>query len=137
MTQEKVYAVWEYWDGIRAGFADFGGYPHHFKAEWAEEEDDYLATFTLTRITAETLELVREHSRIFHEWELAYHGGEACGPHPGKGDPRFIELQQAIAMKVAWGEVVARGMVGRFDSVAGQELLPRGVFREQVVTWNP
>jgi hypothetical protein len=45
MTLERVYAVWDYWDGIRCGFADLRGSPHYFAAPSDDKRQDYSEVF--------------------------------------------------------------------------------------------
>lgn len=71
MTLERVYAVWDYWDGIRSGFADFRGSPHYFAATWEESSDDHAPVFTLVPVSRHTIELVSNIPRsFFGGWRL-------------------------------------------------------------------
>lgn len=139
MTRERVYATWDYWDGIRSGFADFRGTPHYFAATWAESDEDYTHVFELTPVSQETIALVAEHSAIFDAWAKAFRRGEATETsHPavaGQND-RFVELEQTIHSAIAATEAARRRMVGRFEALPGQEHLPPGVFREVAVEWS-
>jgi hypothetical protein len=42
---EPVCVVWDWYDGIRSGIAEFLGKPHVFHCEWDESSDDYAETF--------------------------------------------------------------------------------------------
>ncbi len=139
MESGKVYAIWDYWDGIRSGFADFRGAPHYFEAEWNEADDDYLPTFTLKLINQTTLDLVLEWSRIFRAWELQFHQGlTAQDTHPAVPgqNPRFVDLSSEIRNFTDSAAVTASGVVGTFEALEGQEDLPPGVFREVRVAWQ-
>ena len=72
MPTEQVYAVWDYWDGIRSGVADFEGKPVHFEQEWSEEADDYSSTFRLKPVSSAALAEVLEQSQIFRSWEISF-----------------------------------------------------------------
>ena len=38
---ERVYTVYDFYDGPRAGFADFDGAPHAYRSIWREDLDDW------------------------------------------------------------------------------------------------
>jgi hypothetical protein len=141
MKVEKVYAVWDFWDGVRSGFADFQGVPHYFEAEWSEgdEDDDSSHTFTLRIVNQATLGLVLEHWRIFHAEQLQACQGRTpettSSGLPGQ-NPRFAELDLQIRKLIESSEVMATGVVGTFEAIEGQESLPPGVFRELRVAWQ-
>lgn len=136
---EPVYAVWDYYDGIRAGFANFRGAPHYFEALWHESDDVYTPTYQLKRVDEQTIDLVLQHSEIFRAWEAEFHGGNVPeSTHPGLPgqNARYAELEDAIHTRLASAKVTERCVVGKFDVLPGQEHLPRGVTREVVVQWS-
>jgi hypothetical protein len=69
---ERVYTVWNYFDGPREGIADYRGQPHHDLCEWNNERDDYGDAFTLCRVDSETMDLVVEQWKIWRTWETAF-----------------------------------------------------------------
>jgi hypothetical protein len=73
---EKVYAVWEIYDGPRTGLANFRGTPHAFSCEWSESDQYFAGTYTLSPISEETLALGLEQWEIFRRWEAAFHSGK-------------------------------------------------------------
>lgn len=76
MAFERVYTVWDYYDGPRSGIAEYRGQPHHYNCEWNETKDDYAATFVLTPIDQQTLTLAMEQWAIWRQWQDAFHRGE-------------------------------------------------------------
>jgi hypothetical protein len=84
MIVERVHSVWDYYDGILTGVADYRGTPHYFEKDWSVELKDYLSTFTLTPISESELREVVEREHVFRTWEAKFHRGEAEGStHPG------------------------------------------------------
>jgi hypothetical protein len=73
---ERVYTVNEYYDGPRAGFADFDGVPHAYVSQWNAELDDWDEFFTLRPVSADLLALALEDWAIWARWERAYRAGE-------------------------------------------------------------
>lgn len=139
MPLERVYAVWDYWDGIRTGFADFHGSPHYFAATWSEVSEDRTPLFTLTPASQHVIELVAEHTAIFLSWLTAFHRGEATeASHPavaGQND-RYAELEREIHAAIDSTKVIAHRLLGRFEVLPGQEHLPPGMMREVGVEWS-
>jgi len=138
MATERVYAIWEFYDGIRTGVADFGGQPHYFEQEWSAQQQDYLPTFVLKPITPATLAEVLEQWQIFRSWEFTFHRGEAeANTHPGLPgqNARYAELEATIKAKLAESEgtQLARGL---FSPLRMEGSLPKGVMRELQVEWQ-
>src|SRR5579862_5121611 len=99
MPFERVYTIWDYWDGPRSGIASYEGQPHHYQCEWDEAADDYSDTFALTPIDEETFSLAMEQWSIWQQWQKAFHGGEVPGAtHPTLpgSNPQCVELQSRI-----------------------------------------
>jgi hypothetical protein len=138
MAFERVYTVWDYYDGPRSGVADYSGKPHHYVCEWDPSADDYAETFVLNAIDKETLSLVLEQWRIWRDWELAFHRGErAQETHPklpGQ-DKRYAELDGQInaRLSVSSGGVRVRGT---FRARANQLATPGHAMRELEVEWT-
>jgi hypothetical protein len=139
MESEKVYAIWDYWDGIRSGFADFRGVPHYFEAVWNEQDEEYSPTFTLRVVNQTTLDLVLEMRRIFRAWELQFYQGQTPrSTHPALPgqDARFVELDSQIRKLLESFEVTESSVLGSFEVIEGQEPLPPGMYREVRVMWK-
>jgi len=139
MALERVYAVWDYWDGIRCGFADCYGRPHYFDARWDEASDDYSEVFELTAVSPATIELVMEQAKIFRSWSNAFHRGEATREShpalPGQND-HYAHLAQTIRAAIGSAKLAPRTMRGRFEAIPGQDHLPPGVIRSVRVEWS-
>jgi hypothetical protein len=139
MATERVYAVWEYYDGIRSGVADFRGEPHYFEQPWSEQLDDYLPTFLLKAISQSTLIEVLEQAQIFRDWEAAFHRGEVeQDTHPGLPgqNPRYAELEATLKAKLAEPDLVCKHAQGLFSVLPDQAPRPLGVLREVQVEWQ-
>jgi len=139
MTFETVYEVWDYWDGIRSGFADYRGMPHHFEAEWDSIEDDYRDTFTLRSVEDSTIALARERNEIFEKWRWALHRGEVSPEsHPGESDqnPRFAELTRVIQSRIDSAPITASGISATFEALTTERERPPGMVREVRVEWS-
>jgi hypothetical protein len=140
VTFERVYAVWDYYDGPREGLADYRGQPHYFKNQWDEEADDWSASFTLIPIDAETLDLAMEQWAIWRMWEQAFHGGQVQQQsHPGYGgrNPRYDELETILEARIPDTTPAQHAACGVFRVAPGQQDMPVGVMRELEVEWRP
>ena|SRR5437764_8595944 len=122
---ERVYVENEWYDGPRAGIADFNGIPHRFKSLFDEEEDEDLGTFMVWPVDKEVLDLEIEQWCIFVEWNTLYASGQAdTGSHPGHGgrNVRWDEIQAALLQSrsdvPAWAKR-ARGQLTRIDREVG------------------
>jgi hypothetical protein len=139
MNSENVYAVWDYWNGVRSGFADFCGAPHYFEAEWSDADDDYLPSFSLKRVDRHTMELVLEAWQVFRTWEIAFHRGMVpLNTHPALSgqNGRAAELSTEIVRILKTSEVAASGVLGTFEPIERQQELPPRVSREYRVVWR-
>lgn len=138
MTFEKVYTVWEYYDGPRTGLANYQGIPHAYFCEWSEADDDYASTYNLTPVSDETLFLALEQWEIFREWEAAFHNGEVLlETHPllSGQNKRYSEIQ--VILDKTFKE--SRGPIKKtpiFRPKPHQSDLPKGVMRELEVEWK-
>jgi hypothetical protein len=139
MAFEHVYAVWDYWDGIRSGFAYFQGAPHYFAALWDESADDYENDFQLTPVSPEIMRLVSEHCEIFRSWSMAFHRGQTTNAShpalPGQNE-RYAYLDHAIRVAITSANVSQPRVRGRFEALPNQQDLPPGVLREVCVEWS-
>jgi len=67
MVVEQLFVVWEYDNGIRAGFASYKKSPHYFEQIWTGYE--YGPKFQLKPVSLEIVQMAREARNIFDEWE--------------------------------------------------------------------
>ena len=119
---ERVYTVNDFYDGPRAGFADFGGAPHAYRSIWREDLDDWDPDdrFELSPISQEILALALEDWEIWKRWEEAYYAGQTSDTShpalPAERDrhnqlapliERALEIDRA-KRRVAGGEFRAR-----------------------------
>jgi hypothetical protein len=96
---ERVYVENEWYDGPRAGIADFGGVPHRFKSIFDEEQDEYLGTFLLWPVDKLIVDLEIDQWCIFVEWNALYESGKAdTDSHPAHGNrnARWDEVQEIL-----------------------------------------
>src|SRR5262249_53520699 len=103
MAFERVYTVWDYYDGPRTGISAFGGQPHHYECEWNQNKQDYADTFVLTPIDQDTLALAMEQWSIWREWEDAFQRGEVLqSTHPGLpgAHSRYAELDATLKARI-------------------------------------
>lgn len=86
MTYERVYAVWDIYDGVRTGIADLDGAPHYFASQFDESADDYSDNFRLYPVSAEFMQRAMRNWAIYREWERQFHSGQVpLATHPGHG----------------------------------------------------
>lgn len=80
---ERVYAVFDYWDGPRVGVADFEGRPHAFRCIFDEIIDDWTDNFRLKPLSTEELEAVMRDWAIWLRWKAAFDEGRTSkATHP-------------------------------------------------------
>lgn len=104
MAFERVYIVWDYYDGPRSGIADYSGQPHHYACEWNAGSDDYSDLFVLKPIDQQTLALALEQWTIWRAWEAAFQRGEKTQEtHPALPgqDRRYAELDAQLRARLA------------------------------------
>jgi hypothetical protein len=133
---ERVYTVWDYYDGPRSGIAAFSGQPHHYDCEWNVNKQDYGDTFVLTPIDRDTLALAMEQWTIWREWEEAFHRGDVPqSTHPGLPGSygRYAELEVTLKARIPAKQWRAHGF---FRAMPAQEDSPPGVLRELEVEWT-
>ncbi|MGI4865779.1 MAG: hypothetical protein ACRYFZ_17785 [Janthinobacterium lividum] len=95
---ETVYTITDWYDGARAGIADFGGLPHYYECPW--DDGDYSETYLLTPVTDEVLQLALEADAIYQRWRAAFNAGKTPEEtHPAllEERSRHEELQQILA----------------------------------------
>ena len=136
---ETVHTVADYTDGPRSGIADYCGRPHYFRCEWDAAANDYVRTYRLAEIDAETFAIALEQWQIWRRWELAFHSGQASADsHPGRGgrDARYDELERILQSRL--GALPARVRVcAALHPAPDAPTLPVGVMRPLLVEWSP
>ncbi len=138
-STERVYAVSDFFDGIRSGVADYLGVPHFFEREYSEELQDFLPTFLLTRISTEVLAAVMESHVIFRAWEQRFHRGEvADASHPGipGNDEKFSELDSRLKAAISDPSAHTLRATAEFIPSPNQLPRPKGVLGEFRVVWR-
>ena len=139
MTYERVYTVWDYYDGPRSGIADYGGVPHHFVNEFDEDKDDYTNTFTLRPIDNTTLQLIIKQWDIWRSWELAFHSGQRDkSSHPALPgqDETYAQLGIEIKTEIDTNTAIAVLARADFRPRVNQPELPKGMLCELEVEWT-
>jgi hypothetical protein len=96
---EVVHTVHHWWDGPRAGFADFRGEPHVYSSSWDAQADDWSDVYALAPIDRATFALAREDWAIWRRWQAAYHAGHVAvssGPALPDDRARSEELKPVL-----------------------------------------
>ena len=73
---ESVYTVTDWYDGARAGVADYGGLPHYYENRWDDDLGAWDEFYFLTPLDDETFALTTEDWEIWLRWEHAFKAGE-------------------------------------------------------------
>jgi len=130
--------IWDYYDGVRSGIAEYSGTPHHYDCEWDEGKDDYSDTFVLSPVDGETLSLALEQWEIWREWEHKFHQGAVSqSTHPalpGQHE-RYVELQ-AILDKRLSDTLPSKRARAIFRPLVNQTIKISGIMRELEVHWE-
>jgi len=96
----KVHTVTDYWDGPRAGVAEFDGQPHYYECHFDETSDDWSDTFVLRPIDSETFKLALEDWDIWERWNAAFEAGEVdLDTHPALPEERERHDQISEVLK--------------------------------------
>ena len=139
-TFERVFTVYDWYDGPRAGFADWGGVPHAYRSIWRDDLDDWDPEhrFRLAPVTPEVLALALEDWAIWRRWADAYHAGRTRDPtHPAlpSDRPRHAEIAPVLERALEFDPASALVAVGDFRAKG----VPRrtGSRAEQEVRWTP
>lgn len=130
--------VWDLYDGVRSGIADYTGQPHYFNCLFDEGVNDFSDDFELTPIDRELLVLAQEQWDIYRAWELEFHSGRVDkDTHPGNRgvNGRYDELEDLIKRRLKLLHPVATAQ-GNFSAKEVQPELPDGCLREMEVEWS-
>ena len=98
----RVHVENEWYDGPRAGVADFGGNPHRFLSQYDEQEDESMGTFLVWPIDDSELALEQEQWKIFVDWNEQYEAGlVGTGTHPAQPgtSKRWDEINALLATR--------------------------------------
>jgi hypothetical protein len=139
MGFERVYTVWDYYDGVRSGIAECSGSPHYYCCEWDINAGDYADTFILTPVNNETLSLALEQWAIWLEWECKFHRGEAQqSTHPGLTGQhqRYAELKAILDKRISESSTQTKRARATFRPLPSSEHSPPGRMRQFEVEWD-
>ena len=134
---ERVHMVWDLYDGVRSGLAEYCGAPHYFECVF--RDGDYTDSFELRPVDPVLLTEATEQWLIYRAWERRFHSGEVLlETHPGHGGivPRYDELEKSINSRL---ESIAEQpliVLADFRVVADQPALPDGCLKEVEVLWT-
>src|SRR5689334_6536624 len=123
--------VWDLYDGIRSGLAEYRGAPYYFECVF--QNDDYTDSFELRPVDATLLAEATEQWLIYRAWERRFHSGEvSLETHPGHGGivPRYDELERSINARLESIAVKPLIASAQFRVVEGQPALPDGCLKE-------
>jgi hypothetical protein len=139
---ERVHTIPDWYDGPRAGIADFDGAPHAYRSLWEDVDDrDAPERCELSPVSPEILALALEDWEIWIRWEDAFYAGDATiDTHPAL--PADAVRHREIAPRVERAMEIdpARRRVARADfrMKPGAVRPPRGFGRIQLeVRWTP
>ena len=142
---ERVYTVTDYWDGPRAGVADFGGVPHIYVAIFNQElgEWDPEDRYELSPLPPNLLSAVQEDWAIWRRYELALKTGRIPIPESeekwgalSEDRPRRAELRRKLAGALVIDPSRRTVLRGEFRPVLSTAAPPPlGVMKELEVRW--
>jgi hypothetical protein len=78
-SKENVYLIREFFDEIRAGFADYQSRPHYFREGFEVESDSYTGEFLIEEVDEAIRELAIEANEIQGGYWTAYRRGRKEG----------------------------------------------------------
>jgi hypothetical protein len=137
MAFERVYMVWDIYDGVRSGIANYRGDPHYFNCALDRDNGD-SDSYELWPIAQEQLALATEQWQLYRAWEKRFHSGEVpVETHPGhRGqNPRYEELGGRIDQWLRTRGASAHRALAKFRACEEQPDLPTGCLREVEVEW--
>ncbi len=86
---DNVYTVTDYYDGPRAGVANFDGQPHYYECQFDETRGNWSDIFLLKPIDFETFQLALESWEIWERWNAAREDGRVTlDTHPALPEDR-------------------------------------------------
>ena len=139
MALEKVYTIWDFYDGPRSGIAAYCGKPHYYCCEWDDALDDYSTTYSLLPLDDQTFQLALEQWSIWQEWETNFHAGKVVeDSHPGFGgkNARYDEIEKLIKARLTCITAPPLFAIPNFRVAADSISSQPGVIRQQMVEWT-
>ena len=97
---ETVHTVTDFYDGPRAGIADFRGEPHYYQSAWDDLNSKWLDNFLLWPVREHVFALALEDWWIWLRWETAFHSGittQSTHPALPAESTRHETLKAALA----------------------------------------
>lgn len=128
--------VWDLYDGVRSGIANYGNTPHYFVSVF---ENEYTDKFELYPVDDAFLKLAKEQWKIYRDWEILFHTGkEQLNTHPGHGgiNYRYDEIEAILNKKIRSLVKLKTLYHAEFRVLPNQEHLPKGVLKEVEVCWH-
>ncbi len=123
---EIVHTITDWYDGARAGVADFSGEPHYYECQFDESKDDWSDVYWLKPLDEETFRLALEDWSIWLRWEAAFHEGRTPHEtHPALPEDRarHDELARVLGERLAVG--AGTGIKAKGDFKYGEPTLVR------------
>ena len=97
--KETVYTISDWYDGARAGVADFHGQPRYYGCRWDDTKEDWSAHYLLTPLDADTFQSALNEWALWKRWQAAFAAGKTTQEtHPTipEDQPRHDELQKLL-----------------------------------------
>jgi len=116
---EKIYTVFDFYDGIRTGIADFNGAHHYYERPSDEAQGDWADYFLLKPIDEETFQLAMEDWAIWQRWYAASLARETTvDTHPALPEDRarHDEIQAILKRRLVVNpatDIKAQGEIQR------------------------
>src|SRR3954452_5500492 len=139
-TFERVYTVTDYYDGPRAGFADFDGVPHAYRAVFRDDLDDWDPYYRLFPVDDEVFALALEDWALWERWQDAYYAGETpYATHPAlpADAARHAEIAPVIEAVLETPPASCRLALAEFRPADPRQSRPAGRMRDLEVRWTP
>ena len=116
-TDQKVHAIWYYWDGPRTGVADLGDQTVYYFSLFSES-GEFSDLFLLWPISDDVLDLVKEDRAILHRWLKAKADGlisdnNSFGTLPGD-ETRQKELESLLEEALRIRPALCYEAIGHF-----------------------
>jgi hypothetical protein len=137
MPYERVYTMTDYYDGPRAGIANFRGKPHVYISPFDRSKDRYAEWYELRPVDDETLRLALETWEIWLRWDDAHHAGLAgLETHPAlpPDRARYDKIKPVLAARLTASPGPPIRASGVFRPTAGHENAGGGRWME--VLWT-
>jgi len=136
---EPVHMIWDLYDGIRTGVADFCHAPHYFASLYDETDEAYSDNFRLYPVDDVFMEHARRNWVMYRAWERRFHAGEVpLDTHPGGGgvNPEYDANKSWLEERLSGLRALPGLYRARFRTLPGQGSLPIGILRDTEVAWS-